>query len=448
MGAIEDRLPIDLGPVTNGEYAPPPPTPFEQEVARRTREAVDTNARRTNVSRRDFLRSACAMATMLLVLDGCAKERAGVDGKRPGGGFASTLPPESTAEPDVAADALAGEDGFVFDVQGHMLDFEVDPLSRRELGFTGNLPQASCGEADHAKCFDAAHFVDLVFERSDTTMAVLSALPFAPEHSPLSPAAMERTRRAVHTLCHARPERLFLHAEAHPTLAPLPVALAAMERAVHEHDVVGWKVYTHLPGQPWWLDDHDGSVPAVGEAFIGKAVELGIPRIAVHKGLAGGYANDPVDVGPAARRHPDVAFLVYHSGWEVRRREGPYSASSPRGVDRLVASVEGAGMGRGSNVYAELGTTWFRVMREPDQAAHVLGKLLAHLGEDNVVWGTDSIWYGSPQPQIDAFRAFTISEEYQERYGYPALTDVVKAKVLGLNGARVYGVEPVRTACS
>lgn len=448
LGAIEDRLPIDLGPVTNGEYAPPPPTPFEQEVARRTREAVDTNARRTNVSRRDFLRSACAMATMLLVLDGCAKERAGVDGKRPGGGFASTLPPESTAEPDVAADALAGEDGFVFDVQGHMLDFEVDPLSRRELGFTGNLPQASCGEADHAKCFDAAHFVDLVFERSDTTMAVLSALPFAPEHSPLSPAAMERTRRAVHTLCHARPERLFLHAEAHPTLAPLPVALAAMERAVHEHDVVGWKVYTHLPGQPWWLDDHDGSVPAVGEAFIGKAVELGIPRIAVHKGLTGGYANDPVDVGPAARRHPDVAFLVYHSGWEVRRREGPYSASSPRGVDRLVASVEGAGMGRGSNVYGELGTTWFRVMREPDQAAHVLGKLLAHLGEDNVVWGTDSIWYGSPQPQIDAFRAFTISEEYQERYGYPALTDVVKAKVLGLNGAQVYGVEPVRTACS
>jgi predicted TIM-barrel fold metal-dependent hydrolase len=95
-----------------------------------------------------------------------------------------------------------------------------------------------------------------------------------------------------------------------------------------------------------------------------------------------------------------------------------------------------------------LGTTWFRVMREPDQAAHVLGKLLAHLGEDNVVWGTDSIWYGSPQPQIDAFRAFTISEEFQERFGYPPLTDAVKAKVLGLNGARVYGVEPVRTACS
>jgi hypothetical protein len=225
---------------------------------------------------------------MLLVVDGCSKERASSGGKSPGGGFATTLPPASTTEPDVASTALGRDGGFVFDVQGHMLDFEVDPLSRRELGFTGNFPQASCGDADHAKCFDAEHFTDLVFNRSETTMAVLSALPFAPDHSPLSPETMERTRRAVHTACHATPERLFLHAEAHPTLAPLPEALAAMERIIDEHRVVGWKVYTHIPGPPWWLDDHDRAVPAVGDAFISKALELGIPRIAVHKGLAGG----------------------------------------------------------------------------------------------------------------------------------------------------------------
>ena len=386
------------------------------------------------------------MATMLAVIDACSNEESAENGKRPGGGFRSTLPPESTTEPDVAEEAL-GRGGFVFDVQGHMLDFEVDPASRRELGFTSNFPQASCGEADHAKCFDARHFTDLVFGQSDTTMAILSALPFAPEHSPLSPEVMERTRRAVHTACHATPERLFLHAEAHPTLVPIDEALAAMERIVHEHDVVGWKVYTHLPGPAWWLDDHDASAPAVGEAFIRKAIELEVPRIAVHKGLAGGYANDPADIGPAAERHPDASFLVYHAGWRLGHREGAYNPSSPQGVDRLIASVEAAGLGRGSNVYAELGTTWFRIMRDPDQAAHVLGKLLAHLGEDNVVWGTDAIWYGSPQPQIDAFRAFTISEEYQERFGYPALTETIKDKILGLNGAKVYDVDPVRAAC-
>ena len=414
---------------------------------RRTREAIDANARRTGINRRDFLRSACATATMLLVLDACAKDEAKQGGARPGGDLGKGIPPEATSEPEVATGAL-GRGGFVFDVQGHMLDFEVDPASRRELGFTTNFPQASCGDADHSKCFDANHFTDLVFEQSDTTMAILSALPFAPEHSPLSPEVMERTRRAVHTMCHAKPERLFLHAEAHPTLSPLPDVLAAMDRLVTEHEVVGWKVYTHLPGRPWWLDDHDPSLPAVGDAFIRKAVELGVPRIAVHKGLAGGSSNDPVDIGPAARRHPEVAFLVYHSGWQLGHVEGEYSPRSTPGVDRLIRSVTGASLPKGSNVYAELGTTWFRLMRQPDQAAHVLGKLLKYLGEDNVLWGTDSIWYGSPQPQIDAFRAFTISDEFQERYGYPALTDDVKAKILGVNGARVYDVDPVTTECA
>jgi hypothetical protein len=65
-----------------------------------------------------------------------------------------------------------------------------------------------------------------------------------------------------------------------------------------------------------------------------------------------------------------------------------------------------------------------------------------------VLWGTDSIWYGSPQDQIQAFRAFEISAEFQERYGYPKLTKELKAKVLGGNGARVYGVDPITAKCS
>jgi uncharacterized protein len=82
------------------------------------------------------------------------------------------------------------------------------------------------------------------------------------------------------------------------------------------------------------------------------------------------------------------------------------------------------------------------VMRDPDQSAHVLGKLLRYVGEDNVLWGTDCIFYGSPQDQIQAFRAFHISREFQEGFGYPELTPLRKAKILGLNGACVYGVEP------
>ncbi len=78
----------------------------------------------------------------------------------------------------------------------------------------------------------------------------------------------------------------------------------------------------------------------------------------------------------------------------------------------------------------------------------MLGKLLVALGPDNILWGTDSIWYGSPQGQIEAFRAFEITPEYQERFGYPALTADVKARILGLNAARVYGIDPATTTCA
>jgi len=73
---------------------------------------------------------------------------------------------------------------------------------------------------------------------------------------------------------------------------------------------------------------------------------------------------------------------------------------------------------------------------------------LLHVGENNVVWGTDSIWYGSPQPQIEAFRTFEITPEYQERFGYPALTPEVKTQILGQNAARLYNLPPRGARCA
>jgi len=106
-----------------------------------------------------------------------------------------------------------------------------------------------------------------------------------------------------------------------------------------------------------------------------------------------------------------------------------------------VTSLREAGLGHGSNVYAELGSTWRFLMRDPDSAAHGIGKLLKHVGPGNVLWGTDSIWYGSPQDQIQAFRTFQISEEFQQRHGYPAITPEIRAKVLGLNALKIYPVQ-------
>ena len=84
---------------------------------------------------------------------------------------------------------------------------------------------------------------------------------------------------------------------------------------------------------------------------------------------------------------------------------------------------------------------WRQLLTQPDQAAHALGKLLSRVGQQRVMWGTDAIWYGSPQAQIMAMRAFQITEQFQEQYAYPALTDDVKAAIFGLNAAHLFGID-------
>ena len=378
-----------------------------------------------------------ATAAALLVLDACDRD-AHKSQNQPRGGRLG-IPPEATTEPGVT-DPAPGE--FVMDVQTHFLDFSEHPDA---FDFGGGFPQADCGDADSRECFSMDHFLDELFINSDTHLAVLSALPIAPAVSALTIDDMERARRVAARVCHD--ERLLLHGQALPAFGPLDAQLAAMDDLVADHSIAAWKIYTHAPGRGWYLDDHDGGAPRVGNAFLDKVRETGPGIVCVHKGLSGGsdYAS-PVDIGPAARAHPDIAFVVYHSGYEAANTEGPYNRDG-RGVDRLVRSLADAGIEPGHNVYAELGSTWFNVMRDPDQAAHTLGKLLVAVGPDNVLWGTDSIWYGSPQGQIAAFRAFEITPAFQETYGYPALSAEIKAKILGANAARLYGVAPPTTKC-
>jgi hypothetical protein len=60
---------------------------------------------------------------------------------------------------------------------------------------------------------------------------------------------------------------------------------------------------------------------------------------------------------------------------------------------------------------------------------------------DHVLWGTDSIWYGTPQWQIEAFRRFQIPDQLVENHRYQSLTRQVKEQIFGLNAARVFRVD-------
>jgi hypothetical protein len=95
------------------------------------------------------------------------------------------------------------------------------------------------------------------------------------------------------------------------------------------------------------------------------------------------------------------------------------------------------------NTYAEIGTTWASsVITFPTLAAHLLGQLLKFMGPDRVLFGSDAVWYGSPQWQIEALWRFQIPEEMRRLYGYPELTPEIKRKILGLNSAKLYGIKP------
>ncbi len=447
-------LPIKLGPCSNGEYTPRALAPVVREAIRRAREECDQNARRTGVSRREFLLSVCGAATTLLALNACSSDEARPRRRKPGGHY--EIPTTATTDPDAARAALAGDE-FVFDVQGHFLEYRVNPATRAGRDFWDGFPQRDCGEEDPRVCFSINHFMEEVFLKSDTSMVVLSALPIAPEGSPMSAGLMDETRRVAAALC--RDERVLLHAQALPNVGDAVAALDAMDATASAYPIVAWKVFTNYPDlydgshNAWRLDDGDRSLTLVGEAFIERAVALGIPTICAHKGFSQtlGYNSEyasPVDFGPAAAKHREARFVAYHSGYEPDVVEGPYDdAHRGVGVNRLVASMLDSGIGPNENVYAELGSTWWSLMGAPDQAAHVLGKLLRYVGEDNVLWGTDALFYGAPQDQLQAFRAFRISTEFQERFGYPALTDEIKRKVLGLNALELHDVDPVTVPC-
>jgi predicted TIM-barrel fold metal-dependent hydrolase len=357
---------------------------------------------------------------------------------RRGGSY--ELPPESAFEPTLA-EARLGGDEVVIDVQGHHVAPERPWRERSRFWdrTVRGFPFAECGLPDPIDCFSARQFVKEVFVDSDTAIAVLSFVP-EPDRdaAPLRIEEAAATRALVDSM--QGTGRLLLHGPVHPNF---PGELDRMAELAQRWRVVAWKTYTQYGpnGRGYRLDDEGVGVP-----FVEKARALGVKVICVHKGFPLPGMRDEYglcdDVGPVAKRFPDVHFIVYHSGFETATEEGPYDRERARGIDSLVRSLETSGVPPGSNVYAELGSTWRFLMRDPTQAAHALGKLVRAVGEDNVLWGTDSIWYGSPQDQIQAFRSFQISAELRERHGYPEITPALRRKILGWNATRPYGIAP------
>jgi hypothetical protein len=431
---LGERLPIKLDTTSNGEFMPVPLSRANHHANHLARLAADENAKRLGQGRRNFLVSACGAASTLLAFN-AANAAAG----RGGGYF--DLRAEAALEPELAAASLGGGE-FIFDVQGHYVDpteawLKVAPESSFSFAAKGGCAlNDRKSPRSHLACLTSEEFVKDVFLDSDTDMMVLSFVPARRDASPLEIESADNVRRIVDRM--EGNHRLLIHGRVNPNQ---PGDVEDMERLRDQWKVSAWKTYTQWgpDGNGFFLNDD------VGIRFIEEARRLGVKVVCVHKGLPFGqksYRHSQCsDIGPVAKRFPDVSFLIYHSGFVPTVAERAYGENANGdGIDTLIRSLEENGIGPGSNVYAELGSTWRFLMRNPEQAAHGLGKLLKYCGPDNVLWGTDSIWYGSPQDQIQAFRAFQIAPEFREKNGYPEITPALRAKVFGLNATRPYGI--------
>jgi hypothetical protein len=268
------RLPIKLDTTSNGEFVPVPLSPANREANRLAHANAERNAKRLNLSKRRFLVSACGAASTLLSFN-VANAAAG----RAGGFF--ELPAEAALEP-LAARSVADQGEFIFDVQGHFIDTP------------GGNPKGP----------DV--FVKDVFLDSDTDMMVLSFVPSRRDAEPVTIQAADAVRRIVEKL--EGTHRLLLHGRVNPNQ---PGDLEGMDELAGRWGVSAWKTYTQYGpgGRGFFLTDD------VGVRFVEKARALGVKVICVHKGLPFGprsYEHSQCgDIGPIAKRFPDVKFLIY-----------------------------------------------------------------------------------------------------------------------------------------
>src|SRR4029453_11696806 len=261
---------------------------------------------------------------------------------------------------------------------------------------------------------------------------------------PLGPAAMIDTRNLVNEL--AGSERCLAQAVCDPAPAyqngATAISTLADQRAKGTRAV---KCYTYSGN--WRLDDENTAYPMLQEVE-----RVGFRLVNVHKGPPALFAPGSretvraTDFPKAVHDWPKLSFCAYHSAYFGSNDDHP---EGKVGLTEWLEGLASIPKKERRRVYSEIGSTFAIVLAQgPDAAAHFIGQLLKALGPKNILWGTDSIWWGSPQWLIDAFKHATIPERRQEQFGYPALTEKTKRRILGLNSARLYKVKPKAERCT
>ena len=433
---LRTEVPLPTRLVSNEEFVPLPQTRAQRRVEVLILADAARLGRRLGLSRRDFLRTSGGMATSLLAMNAVF------------GRFFDVLPVEA-AEPQ--AFAARSDPFFIFDVQLHYVSAGYDPTDA-EASRQGGIPKQALLRlrqgsrrlnpklaSDRGTMADLGweNMVKEVFFDSETAIGLISTPPGPyPQEAVVPPKEMTHIRDEINRITQSR--RMLAHGLVSPQLGQADLDYMDQQAGVLKIDA--WKAYTGANAKGfdrgWFLDDEKLAYP-----MLERARKLGVKRFCVHKGLPLGPVadfNHPRDLIKAARDFPDIDFLAYHAGLLS------VSAAKPSG--EIPWTTEFCQMKKKepklTNIYMEVGSTFGQlVTTNPTACAHLLGQLVDAFGADHVLWGTDSIWYGTPQWQIDAFRRFEIPQALIDKHGYAPLTRAVKEQIFGLNAARVFGVD-------
>ncbi len=451
---IESPIPTQL--VSNEEFIPPPQTKQQKQWQDQIDAMIAENAKKLNMSKRSFLRSSMGLATAFAAYNTV---------------FGNTWDVHADELTDAAAieEKFPKGEYFVFDVQAHFtqgyaLNFRNNE-AMKNMGF--NLDNS-------AEAYSFNNFIKEMYLDSETSMLVISGVPGKEINKGEDGKVLEGRDRSrgllpswlmsesrdkinngagsVRALCQGNcaPNHYW---DAKNRRINEEQLFEQMDREVNIYGINSWKWYCHTDpgrsGNGFQMDDE-----GMTYTFYDKARELGMKTFSVHKGYSAqsrtlGHLAHPKDVEKAALDNPDLTFIIYHSA--IKDTPTEELANNPEFFNRatgdfpwhsdLIALKERHPDGL-KNVNVEIGSAFgTTAIVSPEMCMHLIGKNIKAYGVDHVIWGTDCLWWGSTQWVIDAMKRFQISDELCEKFGYSKLTKEDKAKIFGLNAARIYDID-------
>jgi predicted TIM-barrel fold metal-dependent hydrolase len=450
---VDSPMPTQV--VSNEEFIPRPQNPQQKKVEHLIGEMAAEKSKRLGMDRRTFMASSMGLATCFLAQNKVYGKVWDVD-------------EVETFEAAAIEEKFPKGEYFVMDVQAHFTNGVA--LRFREMEFVKNM---GFSLKDDVESYSFKNFVKEMYLDSETEMLVISGVPTLETQRGADGKVLEgkaRTPRggilpswlmaekkkelnelsgSVRALCQGNlaPNHYW---NKETNSVDKAATIEQMERELNIYKIDSWKWYCHTdPGRSgggFQLDDDNA------QWFIEESRKRGMKLISVHKGYSYqsrtlGHLANPKDVEKAALRNPDFNFVIYHSAIQHGPNEPNWMESNkydPTTGDfewhKILMDIKKRNP-KMNNVYCEIGS-FFNVLivADPVLAMHGIGKNVKNYGSDHVVWGTDCLWWGSPQWAIDAFKRFQISDEMCEKFGYKKLTKEDKANILGRNAAKLYKV--------